>query len=210
MTELNAELQERLKRTGAVDLLTGLGHFSSIDKAHSERVGLLAMDAVFAMTGDASEALRAGYEGTVHDVGKADSQVQRLAKLARPLSDEEQAFVNRRHTTLGFSMLRALRVDGKDEGLRAGASMTALYHHSSPARLMAMNGTALTTRVVQIADKFDAMQDGERPYHQGNAYPAEDALAEIEQHLGAEGALDDVAEQTLGTLGRLSLERQAA
>jgi response regulator RpfG family c-di-GMP phosphodiesterase len=191
--ELRATLAGALERTGAEDLLAELGAVSPSDREHGERVGQTAMGLTMNMYGQGAMALTAGFAGTLHDVGKVDAEVQSMISPAGRLTPEEKDRVNRIHTTLGASMILHLESQEQDADLIEEAATAALYHHLSPRELADRPETTVVTRLVQIADYFDAMQDTGRAYHYGKAMSQREAIESIRYKLNRDGAMDNVA-----------------
>ncbi|HEX5797204.1 MAG TPA: HD domain-containing protein [Candidatus Saccharimonadales bacterium] len=198
MAVLNPELQDVLQRTTAIDLLDRLGEVSPASREHCERVGQLSL----LVTTEMSEVneLAAGFAGSLHDVGKADSRLKGVVASDRELDDEEIAEVNKFHTEAGAAWIRSLRVDGKDESLRQEAVIAAQYHHTDPGLLITLNGPTVITRIIQIIDKFDAMQDESRVYRRAGAMSAAQAIVTISTQLKSSGAFDDVSRFVVNTL----------
>lgn len=195
--ELRTALAGALERTGAANLLDELGAVSQSDMEHCERVGQTAMSLVMHMYGRDGLAVTAGFAGTLHDVGKTDAEVQAIISPARRLTPEEKDRINRIHTTLGASMILGLETQEQDAGLINAAAAAALYHHLSPRELADQPEATVVSRVVQIADYFDAMQDVGRAYHYGKAMSSREAIESIRFKLNREGALDSVTRVAL-------------
>lgn len=189
---LAAELAGALERTGGTDLLDELGAVSQSDRAHCERVGQTAMGLIMHMYGQDGLAVTAGVAGALHDVGKTDAEVQAVIAPARRLTPEEKDKINQIHTTLGASMILRLEPVEQDAGLIDEAASAALYHHLSPRELADRPESTVVTRVVQIADYFDAMQDIGRAYHYGRAMSSREAIESIRFKLNRDGAMDGV------------------
>lgn len=202
------ELIEALERTGGAALLDRLAGVSKTDEQHCERVGHLTFHAILMMSGDEDLARRGGFAGALHDVGKANPFVQRFITMPRKLSEAEKAAVNRTHTRFGASLIQGLSVERRDEGMKAEAVMAAFYHHSSPRMLqdigISTNGLTPLIRVVQVADQFDALQDGARAYHGDTPLSKAEATDVISSSFEAVGAFDSVAAFALDVLNEVS------
>ncbi|HEX5798058.1 MAG TPA: HD domain-containing protein [Candidatus Saccharimonadales bacterium] len=202
MPEYREELQGRLERTGGAVLLDSLGEALPYEKEHCGRVGELAMHVVEETGGRPERILEAGFAGSLHDVGKIDPRVRFLVALVRDLRPEESQEVNTIHTTLGAAKIKGLEVDEEDNNLIEAAVRAAYFHHHKPRDFLNLSGVPDVSmiRVIQIVDKFDAMQDGDRPYHRGNPLSPEEALSDIEALLRDQMAFDNLAESTVGVL----------
>ncbi len=198
--ELRAELALALERTGGADLLDELSAVSQSDREHCERVGQTAMGLIAHMYGQDGLAIAAGFAGTLHDVGKIDAEVQAIISPAERLTHEEKDRVNQIHTTLGASMILRLRPQEQDAGLIDAAAKAALYHHLSPRELANHPESTAVTRVVQIADYFDAMQDTGRAYHYGRTMSSREAIESIRFKLNRDGAMDSVTRLALANM----------
>lgn len=196
-SELRAELDERLERTGGMDLLALLGEVSPTDRAHCERVGQTAMALVSKIYNQKILALQAGFAGSLHDVGKINPRVQAIVAPAKPLTPEQRAEVRDIHTRLGTSLIRRLEPAPEDVGLVNEAVIAAYYHHFSPRELIDLPDPTDVTRIVQIADQFDAMQDSARTYHYGRAMSPKEAAVSIRYNLNRANAMDGLSRLVL-------------
>jgi putative nucleotidyltransferase with HDIG domain len=119
-----------------------------------------------------------GLAALLHDVGKVRIARDLLLKN-EPLTDEERDTV-RRHTLYGAHLLRNL------PGLSRLAMVVAFEHHanfnlSGYPRITVKSGPHLLTRIISVADFFDAATASTRP--QRPMLPAE-AVAFILRHAG--------------------------
>jgi HD-GYP domain-containing protein (c-di-GMP phosphodiesterase class II) len=157
------------------------------------------MHAMAQLGANDDEIIMAGFAGKLHDVGKVDTAIRHMIRAPRKLFPEEQLEIARRHTALGASLISALNVTEEDGPLRREASMAAFFHHHPPGQLASLDPASRVVRVVQIADRFDAMQDLERPYHAEGVLTAEAAAAEIREDLEAAGVYDSLADVALSS-----------
>ncbi len=104
-----------------------------------------------------------GLCGMMHDMGKILVPAEILNKPGK--LDAEELEVMKSHTTLGYELLKS------SEHMYYGAVETALMHHERvdgqgyPRRVMA-NGLSIYTRIVAVADVYDAITS-DRVYQQG-------------------------------------------
>lgn len=146
---------------------------------HTRRVGrlsgLLAQE-LGVPTAQAKLIMRAA---PLHDLGKVAISDRVLLKSGA-FEDDERSFM-REHAALGAELL----ADARSELLRLAAQIAIAHHerwdgHGYPAGL-ASEAIPLPARIVAVADAFDAMTHA-RPYK--DAWPPEDALAELERERG--------------------------
>ncbi|HEX5744117.1 MAG TPA: HD domain-containing protein [Candidatus Saccharimonadales bacterium] len=197
--DLNVGLAGALERTGAADLLDMLGEISLSDRRHCERVGQMTMFVAAQAGCQPDTAIRAGFAGSMHDVGKVDPSVQELITSAAPLTAVERIQVNYRHTSYGALLISAIGFEGEDGESVREAVKAARYHHHPARDLITLPEPTPITRMVQVADRFDAMQDGSRPYRD-EPMTALRAAALIEEDLRGAGAWDRVTGTTLELL----------
>jgi len=146
----------------AIDMLAEIAEYK--DKAtgsHVNRLDQYTRAIAMAMGVDEAEARRYGKASRLHDVGKVGVPDHILSKPGK-LTDEEFEII-KKHTTLGANIL------GHDAAFEL-ARQIALSHHERwdgsgypegiPAREL-----PLATRIVSVADVFDAMISW-RPYKQ--------------------------------------------
>jgi putative two-component system response regulator len=117
----------------------------------------------------------------LHDVGKIGIPDDILLKLGKLTSAEFE--VMKTHTTIGARIL-----SGANSALVRMASSIAYTHHERWNGLGYPNGLSgnripLEGRIVAVADVFDALTH-RRPYKE--AWPIEEALAEIKRQSGAQ------------------------
>lgn len=182
MGERNVELRREVA-DAELEIIERLGHaVESRDEEtgdHIERIGDLAHRLGLAAGMDVETAERLRRASAMHDVGKVAIPDSILRKPGR-LTDEERA-VMQTHTTIGASLLA-----GSRSPLVQMAEVIALTHHERwdgkgyPAGLSGED-IPLTGRITAICDVFDALVS---PRVYKNAWPVEDALAEIERESG--------------------------
>jgi putative nucleotidyltransferase with HDIG domain len=146
---------------------------------HSVNVGILSLLMGFQIGLDRSLLSTLGLAALLHDIGKVRIPREVLTKPGR-LTPEEQQTV-RRHAVLGAHLLRNL------SGQARLAILAAFEHHANydlsgyPA-ITAKRVPHLLSRIVQIADYFDAMTSARRPYRRA-LLPSE-AIREIGKGAG--------------------------
>jgi putative nucleotidyltransferase with HDIG domain len=146
---------------------------------HSVNVGILSLLIGFHLGLDRSLLSTLGLAALLHDIGKVRIPREVLTKPGR-LTPEEQQVV-RRHAVLGAHLLRNL------SGQARLAMLAAFEHHANydlsgyPA-ITTKRVPHLVSRVVQIADYFDAMTSARRPYRRA-LLPSE-AIREIGRGIG--------------------------
>lgn len=148
-------------------------------RQHTQRVGQLSADIAseLGLPDRAVQLLRRA--APLHDLGKVAVPDSILLKLGR-LTDEEFAVI-KSHTTIGAKLLSGSRHD-----LLKLAEEIALTHHehwdgSGYDTGMKGNAIPLVSRIVAVADVFDALTHA-RPYKP--AWPVEEAAAEINRQRG--------------------------
>ncbi len=198
--DYSAETQDALERTGGIMLLENLAAVYESERNHSSRVGEMSMHVMAQLGADDREIITAGSAGKLHDVGKVDDKIRHMIRAPRKLFPREQLEIAKRHTALGASLISALNVSEEDRPLRWEASMAAFFHHHPPEHLAILRPASRVVRVVQIADRFDAMQDLERPYHTEGVLTAEEAAAEIRRDFDAANVFDSLADVALNGL----------
>jgi len=178
----NVELRQEVAHA-ELEIIERLGHaVESRDEEtgdHIDRIGGLAHRLGLAAGLDAETAERLRRASAMHDVGKVAIPDSILRKPGR-LTDEERA-VMQTHTTIGASLLA-----GSRSPLVQMAEVIALTHHERWDGKGYPNGIAgteipFTGRITAICDVFDALVS---PRVYKNAWPVEDALAEIEKEAG--------------------------
>ncbi|MDI6869953.1 MAG: HD-GYP domain-containing protein [Bacillota bacterium] len=131
-----------------------LNYWDDYTFQHSVKVGVLATLLAQWLKMPPSEHLQVATAGVLHDLGKALVPLEILNKPGR-LTTEELAVV-RTHCLAGHSLL------SPDFGSDSIPSRAALEHHERmdgsgyPQRLRAQD-TLLTSRIVAVADVYDAM-----------------------------------------------------
>lgn len=182
MRDHNVELRQEVAHA-ELEIIERLGHaVESRDEEtgdHIDRIGGLAHRLGLAAGLDGPTAERLRRASAMHDVGKVAIPDSILRKPGR-LTDEERA-VMQTHTTIGASLL-----SGSRSPLVQMAEVIALTHHEKwngtgyPAGL-AGEDIPLVGRITAVCDVFDALVS---PRVYKNAWPVEDALAEIEKEAG--------------------------
>ena len=148
-------------------------------RSHCERVGSLAAEIARRLRlsdGDVEAVRRAG---VLHDVGKIGMPDALLQKPEQLTPGEFE--VMKQHPALGYRMVRSA-------GLGDNEALWVLHHHEHfdgtgyPPGLSG-NEVPLASRVILVADAFDAMTV-DRPYRR--ARPDSEAVAELRRCAGAE------------------------
>ncbi|MBI3974828.1 MAG: HD domain-containing protein [Armatimonadetes bacterium] len=142
--------------------VSALKNYDEDTAHHSVNVSVLSL-----LTGGQFELSRIamttlGLAALLHDIGKMRVPLDILAK-AGTLTPEEQATVQR-HTLYGAHILRNL------PGLARLAMVVAFEHHanydlSGYPRITAKKAPHILTRIVQVADFYDAATSSRRVYH---------------------------------------------
>jgi putative nucleotidyltransferase with HDIG domain len=146
---------------------------------HSVNVGILSLLIGFQLGLDRSLLSTLGLAALLHDIGKVRIPREVLTKPGR-LTPEEQQIVHR-HAVLGAHLLRNL------SGQARLAILAAFEHHANydlsgyPA-ITTKRVPHLISRIVQIADYFDAMTSARRPYRRA-LLPSE-AIRDIGRGIG--------------------------
>lgn len=147
---------------------------------HSVNVGILSLLVGFRLGMDRTLLSALGLAALLHDIGKVRIPREVLTKPGR-LTPEEQRVV-RRHAVLGAHLLRNL------SGPSRLALLAAFEHHANydlsgyPA-ITTKRRPHLVSRIVQIADYFDAMTSARRPYRRA-LLPSE-AIREVARGAGS-------------------------
>ncbi len=128
---------------------------------HSVNVSILSLLIGSRLRLDRTLLLTVGLAGLLHDIGKTRVPQEILAKPAK-LTPEELEIV-RRHTVFGAHVLRDL------PGLSRLAMVVAFEHHanynlSGYPQIATKKIPHLLTRIVQVADVFDAATSSRRAY----------------------------------------------
>lgn len=142
--------------------VSALKNYDEDTAHHSVNVSVLSL-----LTGGQFELSRIamttlGLAALLHDIGKMRVPLDILAKAGK-LTPEEQATVQR-HTLYGAHILRNL------PGLARLAMVVAFEHHanydlSGYPRITAKKVPHILTRIVQVADFYDAATSSRRVYH---------------------------------------------
>lgn len=145
-----------------------LGEHDPGSLRHSRRVARLSRALAATIGASHAECEAAGLAGLLHDVGKISVPSAILIKPG-PLSRDEAA-VMRTHAGNGERMLRPF--------VTAEIAHVAGHHHD---RLDAVPGLPWMTRLVSVADSFDALVS-DRPYRAACAHDT--ALDELARAAG--------------------------
>lgn len=146
---------------------------------HSRAVGAWAMRIALHLKIEPAEAVHIGRCGTIHDVGKIGTPLEILT-APRRLTPREWKEMER-HVVDGWTMVN-------DDPLLSTFGAVVRHHHERfdgagyPDGL-AENAIDLPTRIVTVADAFNAMI-AERPYRV--SLPPAVALEELERHSGTQ------------------------
>jgi putative nucleotidyltransferase with HDIG domain len=149
-------------------------------KGHSERVSEHAMDIAIAMERPRHEVENIRVAALLHDIGKVEISTELIGKAAQ--LNEEEMFQIAEHSEKGANILLSVGSLLKD------AVPIVLEHHryfsqtEKPAS-EDMATSSLGTRIVAVADSFDAMTT-DRPYRKG-MQPWQ-ALEELRRGSGAQ------------------------
>jgi putative nucleotidyltransferase with HDIG domain len=175
--EQNEQRLKELKNAyiGVLEILSK--YLESTDrytKGHSVRVSELATDIGIAMELPRSEVENIRVAGLLHDIGKIEVSGEILSKAAE-LSTEERELMDL-HTVKGAYILSAVG------GILKEVVPIVVAHHKYFADTLESNNGAtmkipLGARVIAVADAYDAMTTGDRPYRKG--MPPWEALQEI-------------------------------
>lgn len=145
-------------------VLLGIAALKNYDEDtyhHSVQVSMLSLLIGSQLNLDRPLLLALGLAGLLHDIGKIRIPQELLASPGK-LSPEEEVIV-RRHTVYGARILREL------PGLLRLAMVVAFEHHanynlSGYPQITAKAVPHLLTRIVQVADIFDATTSSRRAY----------------------------------------------
>ena len=148
---------------------------------HIKRVAALSHTLALELGLDQEEAELIRLAAPLHDVGKIALSDSILLKPG--LLTEEERRIMEHHTEIGARILS----HGKSDLLKV-AEVIALTHHERWDGEGYPNGLAgenipLVGRILAVADVFDALTH-ERPYKK--AWPADEALSEIERNAGVQ------------------------
>jgi putative nucleotidyltransferase with HDIG domain len=165
----------------AVFELTTLKDYDEDTYHHSVRVSMLSLMIGSQLNLDREVLVTLGLAGLLHDIGKVQVDRNVLTKPAR-LTPEEEELV-RRHTVHGAHALREL------SGILRLAIVVAFEHHanynlSGYPRITAKEVPHLLTRIVTVADVFDAVTSSRRAYRRSRR--PEEALQAILDGAGTE------------------------
>lgn len=132
-------------------------------KGHSERVAEHAMDIAIAMGLSRAEVENIRVAALLHDIGKIEISANLIGKAAS-LTEDEMIQVAQ-HSEKGARILHSVGSVLKE------AVPIVLEHHKSFAQMDKPSGNGLSTislgtRIVAVADSFDAMTS-DRPYRKG-------------------------------------------
>ena len=179
-----AETADLAYRAASVELIERLSvvgeHRDDLTGGHARRIGTYARRVGRTLGLDPEACERLELAATLHDLGKVGIPDAILNK-AGDLTPAERAEMET-HVAIGARML-----DGGTHPLIRTAHVVALTHHEN------WNGTGypqglcgedipLVGRIVAVCDVYDALVTA-RPYK--NAWPVEDALAEIRRLSGS-------------------------
>jgi putative nucleotidyltransferase with HDIG domain len=170
---------------------------------HSVNVCMLSLMIGSQLNMDRSLLIPLGLAGLLHDIGKVRVPREIIAKPGTLTPDEEK--IVRRHTLYGAHILREL------PGPARIAMVVAYEHHanydlSGYPRITAKEAPYLLTRIVWVADCFDAMTSTRRVYRRPKR--PEEALKEILD--GAGTLYDPVMAKLFCRYWRTYLERATA
>ena len=153
---------------------------------HSARVAELSVLLAKALHLPLEEQIRINLGAHLHDIGKVGIPDAILNKVG-PLDDKEFALI-KQHTLTGYKIIKKVRSFSE-------ISDIILYHHERVDGLGYPEGLSgqeisLATKIVSIADSFDAMTS-KRPYRQ--SLTTTEALKELKRCAGKqfeEGLVD--------------------
>ena len=146
---------------------------------HSERVTQYSVDIAEKMKLDSEVKENLRKAGLLHDIGKIGVRESVLLKPGR-LTDEEFAEI-KSHPTIGYEIIESMEID---ESIKDAV----LHHHERydgwgyPDKLKG-NGISLLSRILCVADSFDAMSSN-RPYRK--ALPAKIVISELTKNSGTQ------------------------
>jgi PAS domain S-box-containing protein/putative nucleotidyltransferase with HDIG domain len=148
---------------------------------HTERVGHVAARIALVLGLPAGQVTLLRQAAPLHDVGKLAIPDRILLKPGKLTVEEYE--VMKTHTELGARLLSS----GSSPVLQMAALIAATHHErwdgNGYPQGLAGESTPLVGRIVAVADVFDALIH-DRPYKQ--AWPVDDALAEIERAAGSQ------------------------
>jgi putative nucleotidyltransferase with HDIG domain len=132
-------------------------------KGHSERVAEHAMDIAMAMQLSRNEVENIRVAALLHDIGKIEISANLIGKAASLTQDEVKEVA--KHSENGAKLLNSVGSVLKE------AIPIVLEHHKHFAQLDkpsdgASTASSIGTRIVAVADSFDAMVT-DRPYRKG-------------------------------------------
>ncbi|MGH7428402.1 MAG: HD-GYP domain-containing protein, partial [Candidatus Methylomirabilaceae bacterium] len=138
-----------------------LKHYDEDTYHHCVKVAILSLMIGLHLQLDRSLLTTLGLAALLHDIGKVRVPQEILTK-AEVLTVEEREIV-KRHTLHGSHLLRSL------SGHTRLARVVAFEHHvnfnlSGYPRIVAKDTPHLLTRIVQLAEVFDAVTSSRRPY----------------------------------------------
>ena len=165
----------------AVVELTSLKDYDEDTYHHSVRVSMMSLMIGSRLNLDREVLVTLGLAGLLHDIGKVRVDRAVLTKPAKLTHEEEE--IVRRHTVHGAHALRDL------SGILRLALVVAFEHHanynlSGYPRITAKEVPHLLTRIVQVADVFDAVTSSRRSYRRSRR--PEQALQAILDGAGTE------------------------
>lgn len=161
------------------DFVLALSQMRSVDDytyQHSVNVGVLSLMIGIDLDLDKESLKRLGTGAMLHDIGKtmiSEDIIKKPSKLTR-----EEYLEVKKHTEYGYELLR--QTDISEE-----AALIALFHHekfdgSGYGRGLSRSGIPLFSRIVAVADVYDAMSN-DRVYQK--RYSHDKVFREI-THLG--------------------------
>lgn len=180
----NALEAEHKVRNESERTIQALAHYleerDGYTQGHSERVAQYAAEVAKEMGLTSEEVDQVRRAGLIHDIGKVDIPDAILNKPGR-LSDGEREIM-RTHTD------RAVELGEKLVALRKELPFKeAAFHHENYDGTghykMVGEQIPLTSRILAVADTFDAMTS-DRPYRKG--MPLDEALRRLEQARGTQ------------------------
>ncbi len=166
---VNYLLDVAAEDSAAVFGLTGLKDYDEDTYHHSVRVSMLSLLIGTKLNLDRAVLVTLGLAGLLHDIGKMRIPRELIASSAKLTAEQEEMV--RRHTVHGAHALREL------SGLLRLAIVVAFEHHanydlSGYPRITTKAVPHLLTRIVQVADVFDAATSSRRAYRRSKP-PAE-------------------------------------
>jgi len=161
-----------VKESEVIKNLIDMSHTDYSFVLHSINVMAFALGFAFHMNYSQDQAKVLGLCALLHDVGKTKIN-QNLLAAPRKLNDEEFEEI-KRHTTIGFDILRECKFAHRD------ISLAALEHHEKLDGSGYPNGKSRISqpaKIIGIIDCYEALTTDERPYR--NAMGVFDTLNEI-------------------------------